>query len=225
MQAVQNAVLPETKERDRKSWTAPAQSSAPKTPTGDQTPFPDNFVNTMLLERCGKGDQKALHSLLNRYERLIHGLAYRLTGNYDDAGDVAAEAYVRLCSLLGTCRSAAALPSWISRVVFNAFCDLRRRSQRCPTLSLDGMSGDIGDGCLAHLENKAVSPQRYVETQERKHILRKAIATLPAHQQNIIQLFYQDERSYEEISSLMGIAVGTVKARLNRAREGLQQKV
>ena len=168
------------------NWTSPVRPTLSNENASTKSRYTDNLANEMLLEKCRIGDQDAIHTLLRRYEGLIHGLAYRLTGNYDDAGDVAAEAYMRLCSMLGTCRSAAALPAWISRVVSNAFCDMCRRSQRCPTVSLDGLLEYSGDTCLANQENKTLSPQRYVETQERKHILHKAIAALPTHQQNII---------------------------------------
>ena len=74
-------------------------------------------------------------------------------------------------------------------------------------------------------ENKAISPENYVETQESNQILYKAISALPVHHQSIIKLFYLQELSHEEISDKMGIKVGTVKSRLNRAREALQNKL
>ena len=187
--------------------------------------FADTVTNDRLLERCRKDDKEAIHTLLSRFEGLINSLAYRMAGNYDDAGDIAAEAYIRLCSMLGTCRSAAALPTWVRRVVSNAACDLRRRSMRTPTISLDGMIESCGDACLAQCENKAISPENYAETQESNQILYKAISTLPVHHQSIIKLFYLQELSHEEISDKMGIKVGTVKSRLNRAREALQNKL
>lgn len=189
------------------------------------TSYPENGMLDLLLERCRKGDQKATYALLKRYEGLIHGLAYKLAGNYDDAADVVSETYVRLCSMLGSCRSASALTSWIRRVVFNAFYDIRRRTQRNPSVSLDGMLEDSGDACLVNQENKTISPEQYVDTLEKKQIVQKAIASLPSHHQEMIQLFYLDEHTYEEISAMMGIAVGTVKSRLNRAREALQKKL
>ena len=185
------------------------------------SPYADKVANDRLLERCRQGDKEAVTTLISRFENFINGLAYQLSGNYEDAGDVASETYIRLSSKLGTCRDAAALPSWVRRVVFNASCDLRRKSSRNPALSLEGVIEASGDICLAEVENNVVSPQEHVENKERSRLLDIAISSLPAKQQSIIRLFYLQELSHDEISSHLGLKVGTVKSRLNRARESL----
>lgn len=185
----------------------------------------DVVSNEILLNRCRKGDQNAVHTLLRRFEGQINGLAYKMTGNYDDANDVAAEAYLRICRMIGSCRSAEALPAWVSRVVANAYYDLCRRSMRTPAVSLDSIVEKSDDAYLVADETNTNSPERYVVAREKRRLLDKAIAALPKNQRDIIQQFYLDEQSHEEISGSMGIAVGTVKSRLNRARMMLQQKL
>ena len=185
----------------------------------------DVVSNEILLNRCRKGDQNAVHTLLRRFEGQINGLAYKMTGNYDDANDVAAEAYLRICRMIGSCRSAEALPAWVSRVVANAYYDLCRRSMRTPAVSLDSIVEKSDDAYLVADETNTNSPERYVVSREKRRLLDKAIAALPKNQRDIIQQFYLDEQSHEEISGSMGIAVGTVKSRLNRARMMLQQKL
>ena len=187
--------------------------------------FADTVANERLLEKCRMGDREAVDSLLSRFEGFINRLAYQLSGNYDDAGDVASEAYVRLSTMLGSCRSAAALPSWVRRVVSNAACDLRRKTSRCPTVSLEAVMEASGDACLSDASSQSPSPQSQVELQERSQILEKAISTLPGNQQMIIRLFYLQELSHDEIASNLGVKVGTVKSRLNRARESLLNRL
>ena len=187
--------------------------------------FADTVANDRLLERCRQGDKEAVTTLLSRFESFINRFAYQLSGNYDDAGDVVSESYIRLSAMLGTCRSAAALPSWVRRVVSNAACDLRRRSSRNQAISLEGVMEACGDACLVEVENNAISPQDHVENNERSQILDVAISSLPVNQQSIIRLFYLQELSHDEISSHLGLKVGTVKSRLSRARESLLNRL
>jgi RNA polymerase sigma-70 factor (ECF subfamily) len=176
-----------------------------------------------LLERCRQGDKEAFEQLLSRYNRPIFHLAYRLAGNYDDAHDIAAEASLRIYQVIGTCKYAVTLPAWINRIVTNVFFDMYRRSQRCPAVSLDALAEKTNGAFLAAKETGSISPQTHAEENERKVILNDAISALPDHQRKMVTMFYQEDRTYEEIADMMGISVGTVKSRLNRARLALRK--
>ena len=149
----------------------------------------------------------------------------QLTGNYDDANDVISEVYIRLYRKLGTCRSAAALPTWIGRVVRNVTTDLRRLSERNPVVSLDGWIENFGDSFLPSQGKRNDSPEVLAEIEERKKILSTAVSALPLNQKMAVKLFYYEEWSHEEIADKMGITIGTVKSRLNRARQALLKKL
>lgn len=199
----------------------PANSLAPAHST-----YPaDTLAAERLLERCRAGESGALSTLLSRYERPIYHLAFRLAGNYDDAHDVAAEAALRICQGIGTCKSAVTLPAWINRIVANVFYDMYRRSQKCPSVSLDLLAEKTNGAVFAGQDLAPASPQSHVEARERKSILDGAISRLPEYQRRIVTLFYHEDRSYEEIAQLLGIPVGTVKSRLNRARLTLLEKL
>ena len=149
----------------------------------------------------------------------------QLTGNYDDANDVVSEVYIRLYKKLGTCRSAAALPTWIRRMVRNVNTDLRRISERNPVVSLDGWIENFGESFLPSQGKSNDSPEVLAEIAERKKILGTAVTALPLNQKLVINLFYYEEWSHEEIADKMGITIGTVKSRLNRARQALLKKL
>lgn len=185
----------------------------------------DTLSTEDLLELCRQGDTAAVRVLLGRFERPIFHLAFRLAGNYDDAHDVAAEAFLRICQVIHTCKSAVTLPAWINRIVANVFYDIRRRAQRAPAVSLDALMERTNGSFLAAKEAVPTSPQMCVEEQERRTILDGAIADLPNYQRKMVRLFYQEDRSYGEIADIMGIPVGTVKSRLSRARLALQQRL
>jgi len=178
-----------------------------------------------LVQKCREGSREAFDVLIRRYERPIYHLAYRLAGNYDDAHDIAAEAFLRIFRSIGTFRCAITLPAWINRIVANVFYDMRRRQQRHPTSSLDALAERTGGGTLAAEETRGNSPQAFAEENERTRILNRAIASLPDYQRTMVTLFHGEGRTYEEVAQMMKIPVGTVKSRLNRARLALREKL
>lgn len=201
------------------SWKRPPPSNRL------EVEFPNTVSNQIFLERCSAGDTDAVSAILSRFSGLIRGLSMQLTGNYDDANDVISEVYIRLYRKLGTCRSAAALPTWIGRVVRNVTTDLRRLSERNPVVSLDGWIENFGDSFLPSQGKRNDSPEVLAEIEERKKILSTAVSALPLNQKMAVKLFYYEEWSHEEIADKMGITIGTVKSRLNRARQALLKKL
>lgn len=185
----------------------------------------NRYADEEMLQRCQRGEQRALSALLKRFERPIFALAYRLSGNYDDTNDIAATAYLRICQTIHSCKSAITLPAWVNRIVTNVFYDMCRRSQRRQASSLDEILERTDESAVPFHDGQEKSPFNYVSDQERKSVLEKAIASLPEAQRTLVQLFYQEEYSYEEISDVTGVPVGTIKSRLNRARTTLQRKL
>lgn len=185
----------------------------------------ENFTDEQLVERCRAGNRSAFDVLIRRYERPIFHLAYRLAGNYDDAHDIAAEAFLRIFRSIATFRCAITLPAWINRIVANVFYDMRRRQQRHPASSLDALAEKTGGAMLAAADTGRTSPQTFAEENERSRILKGAIASLPDYQRAMVTLFHNEGRTYEEVADMMKIPVGTVKSRLNRARLALREKL
>jgi len=183
----------------------------------------ESLTDEQLVQKSCAGDREAFDALLRRYERPIYHLAYRLAGNHDDAHDIAAEAFLRIYRSLGTFRCAITLPAWINRIVANVFFDMRRRQQRHPATSLDALAEKTGGNVLAAESTSRTSPQIHAEENEKSRILRSAIAALPDYQRAMVTLFHSEGRTYEEIASMMRVPVGTVKSRLNRARQALRE--
>lgn len=178
-----------------------------------------------LIDKCRVGDRAAFDALIKRYERPIYHLAYRLSGNYDDAHEIAAETFVRIYRAIGTFQCAITLPAWINRIVANVYFDMRRRARRHPAVSLEALIEKTGDSVFASDEGSHVqdSPHAKAEENERRRILDKAITALPDYQRMMVTLFHNEGRTYEEIAEIMRIPVGTVKSRLNRARLALRE--
>jgi RNA polymerase sigma-70 factor (ECF subfamily) len=176
-----------------------------------------------LIERCRSGDREAFDELVRRYERQAYNLAYRLSGNYDDASDVVVEAFVRVFQGLHTFRGEAHFGTWLHRVVVNTFLDMRKRSKGRQNVSLEEQLELDGDTLTRQIEDTAPGPEELVEKEEREEVLQRAIAQLPPERRILIVLYHFENLSYEEIAQMLNLPVGTVKSRLNRARLALRE--
>jgi RNA polymerase sigma-70 factor (ECF subfamily) len=176
-----------------------------------------------LIECCKRGDKAAFNELVLRYEKQVFNLAFRLTGNYDDANDVASDTFVRIFNSIGKFRGDSAFSTWLYRIVTNVYLDNRKRRLAHPHTSLEEYL-EMEEGSLARqIEDPSPGPQIDVEQQERYSILQEAIDQLPDFQRIIVVLYHIQELPYEEISEILHMPLGTVKSRLNRARRALKE--
>ncbi|MGQ9526064.1 MAG: sigma-70 family RNA polymerase sigma factor [Armatimonadota bacterium] len=178
-----------------------------------------------LVERCVRGDNEAFNELVKRFERQVYNLAYRLTGNHDDAEDVASEAFVRAYNAIRRFRGDCALSTWLYRIVTNVYLDERKRRTAHPYSSLEEYL-EVQDGQIKRqIEDTSPSPDEAAERSERASALQAAISSLPEFQRIMIVLYHVQELPYEEIAQILNMPVGTVKSRLNRARRALRDRL
>ncbi len=177
----------------------------------------------LLIERFKEGDENAFDMLVRRYEQKVYQYAYRLTLNPDDAADVAAETFLRMYNSLKRFRGEAQLSTWLYRVVSNVFYDFRKREQRHQHLTLDIESEEDEEAMERPIPDERIDLEAHVLEQERQRVLREAIEKLPDYQRMVVVLFHIEERPYEEIAQMTGLPLGTVKSRLNRARNALRE--
>jgi len=178
-----------------------------------------------LIERCKRGDMAAFNDLVRRYEKQVYNFAYRLTGNYDDANDVAQDAFLRVFNAIGSFRGDASFSTWLFRITTNVFLDERKRAKSHPQTSLDEYLELDESSVARQIEDPAPTPAAVLEESERAQILQKAIGGLPEYQRSMVILYHGQQKSYEEIAEIMDLPIGTVKSRLNRARLALKEKL
>lgn len=181
-----------------------------------------------LLERSQAGDTDARHALVGRYYSVIHATVSRMASNRQDAEDLDAEVYLHVFKVINSCKNVQTLPGWIKRVTINEVYQTWRRKGRQPLqTSLESVLEASGDGILRgdERENPATILMELTEKQERSERLKKALLSLPAHQRILCELHYGQLRSFEEIAQETGLAMGTIKSRLFRARESMQRKM
>jgi RNA polymerase sigma-70 factor, ECF subfamily len=183
---------------------------------------PEKQEERRLIALAQKGDTEAFDLLMRRYERQVYNLAFRMTSNYDDANDVAAEAFVRVFNALKRFRGDAAFSTWLYRIVTNVFLDERKRRQAHPQVSLEEEYDVDGSPLQRQVEDSGPGPDDLAELTERRDVMDRAIASLPEFQRQIITMYHVADLSYEEIAEVTGLPIGTVKSRLNRARLALR---
>ena len=178
-----------------------------------------------LIERCKRGDIGAFNDLVRKYEKQVYNFAYRLTGNYDDANDVAQDAFLRVFNAIGTFRGDSSFSTWLFRITTNVFLDERKKAKAHPQTSLDEYL-ELGESSVARqIEDPSPTPEAVLEESERAQILLKAVGDLPEYQRAMVTLYHSQQKSYEEIAEIMDLPIGTVKSRLNRARLALKEKL
>ena len=178
-----------------------------------------------LIRRCqretGSARELAFRTLFDLYRDRVFNLASRLLGNPADAEDVSQEAFVTVFRKLGEFRFSSRFYTWLYRVVFNLCVDHRRKSN---ALYLPTTAGESGESLLMRLADPAPDPSLTVaEGEERTRQVERALRRLSEPLRAAVVLRYMEDMPYEEIADVLGISLGTVKSRLNRAHQQLQE--
>lgn len=178
-----------------------------------------------LIERCAAGDEAACAELVAIHQRMVHNLALHLLGDRDEALDLSQEVFLRVFRTLGRFRGQSALRTWIYRIVVNQARNRQRwwrRRHRGDQVSLDAHVAQFGD---LESRNDLSTPDRMFVQKETASRIWKALDHLPFDQRTALVLREIDGLRYDEIAFSLGIAVGTVKSRLTRARQALREEL
>lgn len=177
-----------------------------------------------LIQRCAAHDEDACAELVNEHQRMVYQLSFNLLNDHNEALDLSQEVFLRVFRTLHGFRGQSSLRTWIYRIVVNQARNRQRwwrRRHRAQQVSLDQHVQDHGD----LREPIDHGPDRLVGQKQLAERIRAALDRLPFDQRTAIVLREIDGLSYDEIGYSLGIAVGTVKSRLARAREGLRAQL
>jgi len=174
-----------------------------------------------LIQRCAAGDDVAFAELVTEHQRMVVQLAMNLLGDRDEALDLSQDVFIRVFRTIGQFRGQSALRTWIYRIAINQARNRHRfwrRRHRADQVSIDAHIAAHGD-FRSGVES---GPDRILAQKELATRLQQALDALPFDQRSVIVLREVDGLSYEEIAFSLGVAVGTVKSRLTRARQTLR---
>ena len=182
----------------------------------------DRHQDLKTIRRCKRGEEPAFREILERYRSPIYNLCYRMTRNTEDARDLAQEVFIKVFSLLDRFDEDYAFSSWLFRIATNHCIDHLRRN-RLRFLSLDGATGADGEEYELQLPDSGPGPDTVLQRKEAMERLEEVVSELPPHYKTITMLRHDQQLSYEEIAEILRLPLGTVKARIHRARNLIQQ--
>jgi RNA polymerase sigma-70 factor (ECF subfamily) len=183
---------------------------------------------SQLVARARMGDRAAFDGLVERYAPRLYNLTLRITGSREEAEDCVQEAFLKAFSSLRHFRGESAFSTWLYRVAVNVANDSNRRQQHRPLSSSELYATDDSseeDPVMRTLPADSGDPAQEMARTERREVVLRALRALPEHHRTIIILSDLQGLSYEEIASVIGAKVGTVKSRLNRARLALKERL
>lgn len=177
-----------------------------------------------LVRRSQNGDREAFADLVAVYQEKVYRLSYHLAGDPAEAQDLAQEVFLRAYLNIGKFRQEADFGTWLHRIAVNLWLNSRRKRKN-QVVSLDAPV-PTEEGDLAR-EVAAADPDPLEVATERElqRLVRQAMNELAPEFRAVLVLREIEGYNYEEIAKLLGCSLGTVKSRLNRARQALRAKV
>ncbi len=187
----------------------------------------ENMDDHQLLAATLAGDETAFAELMRRYRNQITNYVYRMLDDYDRAVDLAQETFVRVWVNAERYQATYSFSTYIYKIAHNlAISELRQRKRRrtipLPTFFSDKDSEEME---VEIEDRKQVLADDAMIGDERRQAVSRAIASLPEKYRAALVLCHLEEKSYEEISEILELPVGTVKSRINRARNLLTEKL
>lgn len=164
----------------------------------------------------------AFEELLQRHLRSIYRVAFRLTGNHDDAEDLAQEAIAEAFRAFDRYEPGTFFDRWLYRIMTRTHIDRVRRRARRPEVSLDAPVGPDGDPLVTLIGDVRGDPQHLTEVTDLDGTIQAALDGLPEEFRTAVILADIEGLSYDEVAAAVGCPVGTVRSRLHRAREILR---
>lgn len=188
--------------------------------------MPDD-AEKRLLERLRMRDEAAFNELVRRHEGRVFRLLVRMLGDRAEAEDLAQEVFITVFKSIETFRGDSELGTWIYRIAANhsknrvKYLGRRARSAQRTFDEID--PAHAGGEALA--AEKIARPDELAQGHEVEGMLKRALAALDPEQREVLVLRDLENLTYEEIQTITGLAEGTVKSRLHRARLSLGERM
>ncbi|MCM2371118.1 RNA polymerase sigma factor [Aporhodopirellula aestuarii] len=169
-----------------------------------------------LIRRALAGEEQAFESLVLEHQDRLFSAMTQVTGSIHDAEEVTQEAFIRAFLKLDTFQQNSQFFTWLYRVAFNIALSRKRRKRA--KISLDQQREDIGNDVVDRGESVDAGMIR----QDQISLVQTAMGRLSEQHRGILVLREMNDASYEEISEILELSIGTVRSRLNRARKQLR---
>jgi RNA polymerase sigma-70 factor, ECF subfamily len=181
----------------------------------------------MLIRRLQQRDERAFTEVVRLYQHKVYNLVYRMVGNREEAEDVAQEVFVTVFKAIDTFRGDAKFSTWLYRIATNHTRNrmkyLGRRSYNATGELDEAAERAANDAQPSAMRPHIAGPDAVLEGLQLERVVQDGIAALEPEHREVLVLRDVEELSYDEIASITGLAEGTVKSRLHRARLALKE--
>jgi RNA polymerase sigma-70 factor (ECF subfamily) len=179
-----------------------------------------------LVRRLKQRDERAFREMVLRFQRPVYTMVFRMLGSAEEAEDLAQEVFITVFKAIDTFRGDSKLSTWIFRIAANHCRNRHKYLARRHYRSTQQLS-DANEGALLSaadsIQAQFRSPERALEDRRLDQAIQQELASLDEEQRLVVVLRDIEGLSYQEITKIAGVAEGTVKSRLHRARMALKK--
>ena len=175
-----------------------------------------------LVELAIRGDESVWGDIYEKTHRYVYYMALKTLRDDQDAQDITQDVYLQAMRSIGQLKSADSFFGWLRSIIYSKCMDLMKKKK--PVLLDDDEDGGSPLDDMPELDEEFL-PERVLDNAETRRMILKLVDDLPLQQRQTILYFYYDEMTVEQISTLMECASGTVKSRLNYARQSIKKGV
>lgn len=177
-----------------------------------------------LIRLLKKGDRDAFNILIEEYQTKVINIAYGMLSDTDDAMDASQEVFINIFRSIDNFKENSSLSTWIYRICANVCKDfLRKRMRTTKTVSIYGTGDEESE--IIQIPDDAYTPEERSEQSELQAQIRKAMDELGEEYRTVLVLCDIEGMSYDDIAQILKCPVGTIKSRINRARQALRKKI
>ncbi len=176
--------------------------------------------DALLVAASRRGDQDAFAQLVQRYQRRIFNLVFRILQQYDEATEITQETFLAAWQGLPSFRGEARFPTWLYRIAYN--CSLKQLEHRKRDRALQAAMQ--AEQVLQQVDDSARADAE-LEAHDRQTMIQEQISNLPAKYRIVLVLRHLQEMTYEEMAEALTMPIGTIKTHLFRARNLLKERL
>ena len=171
-----------------------------------------------LIDQVKRGNTHAFRYIVANHQKLVVHIVGRIVLEKDEIQDVCQEIFIKVYQRINEFRGESRFSTWIASIAYHQCLNHLRKKRRLNECAYED------DASIENLKAE-LTPERIFESNETKRLLKVVIESLPLAYRTVITLFYLEEFSYAEIEQITGMAEGTIKSNLFRARAILKEKL
>jgi len=186
---------------------------------------PAEQESKVLISKAKQGDMTAFEELILQHEKIVYNVALKMMNYSEDAKDISQEVFIKAYRSIANFDERSTFSTWIYRITVNTCIDEMRKRKGKQNLSLDNEIEDEEGTWKQEIADDSRTPEESLIQKEEKNEILMALEMISEDYKTVFILRDIRGLSYEEIAEITGLALGTVKSRISRARKHLKNEI